>query len=93
MIEQGIQQALDDSIETGRYFLGQQEFLFHFKALTSVTISDRKAPVLSDCYISDSGMAIFLKTKTFFSTRGRFPKEIRSAYRSNYLVLRGSELE
>lgn len=92
MIEQGIKEALDDSQETGRYFLGRPEFAFHFKTLTSVKISERKAPVLSDCYISRSGIVIFLKTKTFFSTRGRFPKEIRSAYRSGYAPLRNSRI-
>ena len=92
MIEQAIQEALDDSADTGRYFLGHSEFDFHFKALTSVTISERKAPVLSDCYISRSGVVVFLKTKTYFSTRGRFPKEIRSAYRAGYEPLRGSRM-
>lgn len=92
IIEQGIQEALADSEKTERYFLGQLEFSFHFKALTSVKISERKAPVLSDCYISRSGIVVFLKTKTYFSTRGRFPKEIRSAYRSGYAPLRGSRI-
>ena len=92
MIEQGIQEALDDSEHTGNYFLGQPEYDFHFKALTSVKISERKAAVLSDCYISRTGMIIFLRTKTFFPTTGRFPKEIRSAYRSGYGMLRGSRI-
>ena len=92
MIEQGIQEALDDSEHTGNYFLGQPEYDFHFKALTSVKISTRKAAVLSDCYISRTGMIIFLRTKTFFPTTGRFPKEIRSAYRSGYGMLRGSRI-
>jgi hypothetical protein len=54
---------------------------FGFKGISSVHVGSRNFPVWMDCYVSPTGLVVFLETKKSTPVNAGFPKELRSAFR------------